>query len=551
MGLTVIVRIFDVDDQAIMGCTITCKEDNVQVLGITRHRIGNVFTASSADVAFTKKWTIEVKHRDYFTETTEIARQNADWGNIRAEWTNHTCFVTVRQEGNDNTYVEVQFVLSRIQFAKLVSLEGDKLPDGVLLRPGTKSTEYKYDRLENLGRTNFRLFGHTILNDMTQNRITFTDVTPNPSAAAKGDFRWLETGPTGKKYAIAIWVPKNYFSGASAITRRKLDFIVIYSPTTKGKIESYTLKDGHTYPYGLNDGKKTPGAPHQPFIATLGQPYLFQRLHFAIQLVAASKKAIVVMPINHYGDWGPFANKPGLHRLLLEVAHCVHKNLLHDAEAHGEARLIPTIRKIILAGYSSGAEPMLGFFQPAPELHPLASVRSTEPKFDDMWKEIWDLDIDLKFQKKDPRSPTWVKRFLGFLAGGTDRRVRMYHGDHIAGRHDEPNPWRPSKDPDLAELIPKEDDDRKKLGRTITDATGRILAEEYYLKEQGRFSVVYLSTPFIESNHNPDKTIPPFPQLPQGTATKIMDARDLALHDYVANFALGHAAIRSGLSKLP
>lgn len=145
------------------------------------------------------------------------------------------------------------------------------------------------------------------------------ETVSNLDPSAEGNFRWLEYQHGRKRYAVAIWMPSSYFQSG---TRKSLDFLIFYSPTTAEKKE-YALNRGHRYPYGL---RKDAVGIGQPYIASLGQSYLFNGHFLCYQLLAAKKKAILLMPINDAGDWGPFSDCADAYRFINEIAHHAHKH---------------------------------------------------------------------------------------------------------------------------------------------------------------------------------------------------------------------------------
>lgn len=547
MNTKIKIAVFDVDNVAVNGCAFAIAFGNTTIGGdIT----GNERVLNVADSA--NGWTITVGtgHAHYFPETATIRQDKT--------WDNPTCSVVVSTEtevvdGITQPYnlITIAFVLGRVQDAPPWQYPGDDLnefnglPTGILL---SKNPRSNYDYRHTAGwKDNFHLLTERILGDPTKfnwdrlrhvnkGRIVLDDW---------GKFRWLEYG-TSKKIAIAAWIPKY-----DIISPNALDFIVFYSPTTDEKTD-YDLDDGHSYPYGLHTNivrdkqtkKVTERTRQQPFIAQLGNKYMFDRLHLTFQLVAAQKRAIIVMPINNDGDWGPLTHKQGLHRLLLEIRHYVHKSLKPHPKSPSLEVRAPPIRSIVIAGFSSGAEPIQEFFKKEKPNIPGRDYVRDGSGFNKLWKEIWDLDLAIKGTGKP-----WVGYFKTFMANRPDRRVRMYHSDYTAGMDDKDEPkWRPSLDPELADLIAAS---KSPLTTTIPkNSSGgsapkspKILAEELHLVG-GRWTIAYFSqeffTPTVEYEDTPsgkkkeENAIPPY-----NWGGK---------HDFTVNIGLGHAALMSDLA---
>ncbi|MDI3289053.1 hypothetical protein [Polyangium sp. 15x6] len=542
MATTLKVMVFDVDNRPVEKCKVDAGVWHSELSSLALNSRPNEFIKTDMPEPLPNEtWTIKATHPDYFEESTDFNPSNP------ALWTNPTCNVT--RTGSE---LWVKFILGRMKLAQRSQLKAitpadlsnlsnlKTSPDGVLM-DGPRET-FRYKDLFDGERTDFIRLNDPILRDPTEDAWKRLNAGPSPeyphpNPSKEGHFRWLEFGPGKRKYLVAIWVPKAYFTQPTT----KFDFIVMQSPTTKGKTrpdDGYALKPHHTYPYGLNDPTFTKRkTAHQPFLSTLGQEYLFERLNLTPQLIAANRKAIIVLPINNYGDWGPFTNTPGVHRMLLEIAHLTHKHFNGSLEGmYPIARKhnsIPAIGRVVVAGYSEGTEPLLGLFRPIPEnLDPLVSVRD-KSKFGELWKELWDLDLSLGGPDGFKH---WIgNNFLPFLRGGEGRRLRMYHSEYTAGK------WRPTLDPTLSELIPAKEAERRKFGRTVFDAAGGILAEEYqgkYAKRDGHWSVVYLSYDYLKPKTHP-VTSPEYPDGDNGKA-----------HAFIANTALGHAALVSNLDFL-
>lgn len=516
------ISVVDVDNQPVKGFSVQCYWPGISV-GNNPENGASVFTCTLvADIPpnVVQDLKIVVSHPSFFSEETHVHPEGT-------YWTNPTCMVTPPANPATDP-VQVKFVLSRVrlaptfQFKKAAELAKLKeSPNGVLLNETmTPPGPFDYRSLFNGNKDQFLRLKHPILNDPDKDnwkRLNHEPVQVDPSK--QGRFRWLEYGTGRQRFAVAIWAPESYFGRGAP---NSLDFIVFYSPTTAKKPE-YKLYEGQSYPYGLHDKNK---GPWQRYIAGLGQAYLFDGHFLVYEMLAAKKRAILVMPINNIGDWGPFSSGAGVHQLLKEIAHFVHKQrLAHVNSSNGFIRAtypsIPTIGRVVISGFSSGLEPINKL---------LASSQGAtggDSQFQKVWKEIWDLDLKL-----GTHIPTFEELLMKWLGMDPARRFRMYHSEYTAKRR------RPSSGKTLAS---------QGTGIHKKGATPDVEAEELHAAD-GRWSAVYFSNLFLQRNEvdtNPDG-----PWFPGFVLTEEGEPDHGNKHHFTLMIAFGHAALMSTLDSL-
>lgn len=422
--IRITIIILDVDKQPISNAEVTCTWVNASAGTGPSHSTNTFSCEFEADIPLDRvdDVRITVNHPHFTTEVTTI-HPDGDY------WSNPTCTITASVTNPMPIVVEVDmsvtFVLGRARLAPMAvevitPSRPIAMPSGVLPNTNEAPAGTNY-RLVFSGERSFLRLREHVIGDPTKDDWERLAHAPPVAADAsrEGYFRWIEVREGSKKFAVAIWAPKNYFPQPGQNEQiEALDFIVFYSPTTAGKDDIYKLDRGHTYPYGLRtipDPKDKTRVTdwNQPFIFTLGQKYLFDRLHLTFQLIAANKKAIIVMPINAYGDWGPFTHKQGVHRLLLEIAQFSCKNFMAPLGKPPASRRkykgIPPIGKVVIAGFSSGSVPILELFRDKENVPGLSYVKDSSV-FDKRWTEFWDLDLEMEGADK-----LWMGHFHRFL----------------------------------------------------------------------------------------------------------------------------------------
>ena len=283
---------------------------------------------------------------------------------------------------------------------------------------------------------------------------------PQPAdPLGKGRFLLVEYGDAdaaafaeGRRYLVAVWSPAPL--GHPLLQPDTLDVIVHYSPSTL-KPEFTRV----TYPYGaaVDQGRGPAvgrGRVLQPYIFLAERHLLTSpRLELAFSLLAAGRKAAIVMPISPAGAWGPFRVAAGLWRFLLELPGLLATNgYPHPAFAQHQPPA--SLGQVVLTGFSEGGPVAAGLLPGGPVISdppqskfrwgsrecPLAqwSSPTADHDFADHLAEFW--DIDSSFQGA-PRNAFTTQRaaMARFVATGSDKRLRMYHTVGTVGQ------WRPSR----------------------------------------------------------------------------------------------------------
>jgi hypothetical protein len=275
----------------------------------------------------------------------------------------------------------------------------------------------------------------------------------------------------------------------------------------------------------------------QPYIA-LAHRYLFHEKWLVYQLLAAGRHAVVVFPVQPFGDWGPFAQVAGLSRLICEITHLLHRTGLDNGGASTRAQdvaLSPRsrfgvdrihqppmrVRRVVLSGFSAGMSPVVGMLgtQIGARLQSSRSGMTHElfgadvAPFLNVWKEVWDFDAPAAIRNAmDTALPGWLKQ-------QQDRMARCYQSDHTGSQG-----W---------------------LGRTPLQAFAtafqppQVSASGHIAQERHtdiRCSLVYFGAGYLHHSSS-DAPLPP---------SFWTDKDD---HQAVPRVAFGHAARLSGLSR--
>jgi hypothetical protein len=509
MNVKIIVK--DVDDAPVNGAILKRRSQQGDV---TDTIPGNELQFSMTD--FSGDIDLRLSHPSFNEEVVRVTKSGQ-------RWSNPTCVVSL-QSG----VLAITVILSRIQTAPTVYIPEEQLknyaanPTGVLL--ADRQSAFSYRSLFNGPIDEFRRLAHPIFDDPNGEdweRFFYEKVNVNP--AKRGSFRWLEYGESRQKFVIGLWVPKRYFAYSDT---RSLDFVVFYSPSTA--INEYHLDQGQVYPYGLKttteQGKIVVG---QPYITQLGQNYLFNWQYLVYQLLAAKKKAIMVMPINNYGDWRPFQTRSGVLRLLKEIAHYAHKQhllgpLVSIAENFPSDVVstafepTPSLGRLAIAGFSSGMGPILSLFNADNQQKKLPPLfySSNASAFEQLWKEIWDIDLAVH---RNGGFDSFEKTLLAWLNQSSKRQMRMYHSLYTADK------WRPSNAPQLSKLKVVTRGGRPAKSNPAIDA------EEVHSKD-GTWSAVYFSNEYLNAS---------------GKGLGIPSFLNNTPHQFIPKIALGHAGLMS------
>jgi hypothetical protein len=520
--MKIAVSVRDVDGALIKNCTLRHYEGGVVTVPLPSGE-GVVDIPDGVNAV---KFVATTREPHYFDEEVTVHRSGTLWDNP-------TCAVT--SEGGQIS--AITFVLGRVRAAPSMFISESDLQRIHRGRQGIRHAlredrqpiwNWRY-RLQWDGGGELRLLKPRILNDaMGEGWQRLHHEITSPDPVAKGAFRWLEYHVDGRMYAIAVWAQTPYFS---RIIGTGLDFVVMLSPTTEKK-DDYKLDPGQSYPYGL---KRVGQELEQPFLTGLGQGYFFRHLpnHMLVhQLVAARKKALLVLPINNEGKFGPFKSGPGLHRALKEIARFVYKthvvtpwfsmaNKSDRFTRQGHYPSIPGVRQVVTVGYSEA----LGTILPL--------LNTADPSFAKVWTELWCLDLAVKggthFAELGPLLDRW-------LGKDNRRRLRLYQTAHTTS-----SAWRPSTEPRLKNII------GKATILTKQGASSSIAAEEIHAPDD-RWSMLYFSYDYLKQ-----KTADlgdPDPHYPHFYATNPKEKRDEngKVHDFVVKAMFGHAARLSRLA---
>jgi hypothetical protein len=509
----------------------------------------------SAPAPGTMRLTVTVEHPDYVTQAVTVRLASAPF-----YWDNRNCeLVTTAQR------IDLTITMGRVRQAPITAQPfggrtgGDQ--PGVFYEGGAKGPkEYavlgSFLRLPTKVRTLQDAPGGgppaTLTNAANDGWDRFSTADETVTLAAGGGYLWLEYGSvTGKRlkeprFLVAVWAP----AITGPIPPEGLDYIVYFSPSTATPDfprSDYPYRAGYPYAVFPRDTKK------QPYI-DIAYRHLILNHAYAFASTASKKPAILVMPIFPAVPdgpaaarqmWQPFNSQEGVHRLLLEIAQFLHgfgyaANSAFTRWQGASApegglpampvppafssvlQTRPKIRNVTLAGFSSGISglfPVVGTAALQDHSHYPAEFFAADAKaFEDIWREIWDLDFDLNEKTTGIRRATLEKALIAWLHAGRDRRLRMHHSEITTGNA------RPSM------LFPA----LAKLTKTVTapPAAHAAWAEEWR-DPSGRWSLAFYSTAYLRAKTRPVDLQPVFPKV---------DEPVKSVHPFTAAIGFGHAA---------
>ena len=349
-------------------------------------------------------------------------------------------------------------------------------------------------------------------------------------------FRLVEYGgPQGARFLVALCGPtRGLLQGDGGV-----DAIVFYSPSTIVPLQQgaavinlfppsrFPFRDDYPYAETVLEKKGTVGQPY----CSLGFAYLAldgQRTGFkmAYQVLAARKAAVMIMPLWPYGNTGPLRSRAGLWRLVRESV-----GFAAGMAAPEAVPIESRVNRLAVCGYSAGATFVSDLLSPDKETiqdeggngYERALWGSPADDLAKAWKETWMIDATGGM----PAVAATKARLAAWAGESENRSFRLYQTQHTVG---------PTYSP-AADLKAKAKDGFARLlgaaptVNTVKDDKGILQAEEVHSRD-GRFSSFYFSNSFLT--------------FPEASQLHAIDA-----HHAVPHFAVGHAALTSGLGAIP
>ncbi|RST06934.1 hypothetical protein EF910_08095 [Streptomyces sp. WAC07149] len=376
--------------------------------------------------------------------------------------------------------------------------------------------------------------------------------------ADTGGFLWLEYGaddgaqPPQPRFLVAVWAPKqppSSSSGPSSGSSSAVDVVCYFTPSTATRgypVSAYPFRTG--YPYSV----RRDTAADQPYVV-VGYRHLLRDLGLVHAQHVSGRPAVVVVPIlpalppgkeNERFAWQPFNSQEGTHRLLLEVVRFLHRfgyggsgsgtdfsrwqggtapvGRLPPLPAARRSSSVsappPALGNVTVSGFSSaimGIFPLLTRKEISlPDRFPRHLFGGDAAAFDGVWREWWDLDLELKAEATGISAADYERRLLQWFAGGNDRRLRLYHCDHTMGKTPPARRFAAlARLPHKAAVLPG-------------------LAEEWHSGD-GRWTAAFYRAGLLRARTRPDDVLPRFP----------LEAGDAGLiHPFTAALGFGHAS---------
>jgi hypothetical protein len=352
----------------------------------------------------------------------------------------------------------------------------------------------------------------------------------NVDPSRTGTLVLFEWGLTSPKLLSAAWIPR------SPVPASAFDVVVFFSPPTGPSIgfPADSFPWGGKYPY-VATRPSWSNRLVQPYPA-LSYRYLFRGKWLVDQLFQAGRQAIVLFPIQPSTDWGPFATGPGLARLLAELMHFIHRTSMGYGDTPsrdqdkapraayrfgrlGLQRPIPTVRRLVLAGFSAGVTPIASIMgtalgaRLADHRFPEALWAADVAPFLGAWQEAWNHDAPAPVRAQlDQVAPAWLR--------SDPRRIFRGYQTTYTGT---PRSWLDASP--LAAFARGPITDRS--------ASGSVAAERH---DAGRCSLVWFGDGYLKH---------------ASAAPPAQPAFWLADNDHqaVPMVTFGHAATTSGLAK--
>ncbi|MED1914206.1 hypothetical protein P4V64_02705 [Bacillus thuringiensis] len=523
MDLTIQVK--DVTGTLISGANVLCES-------IEGHRSGKTDTHGQVILGTmpAEEFMIEVTHPLYLEESVHVVPPKGSGFSV---WDNPVCIFSPP--------ATVIVLMSRIRTASSFPISNDEMKRRKSFNPNGAFTWI--DHAGNRTQRYLAMFNEEALFVPVSHPLFPTKPTEgwgrfhhnepvkiNPSRM--GDLFWLEWGVGDKspRLLVAVWVPRR-----RGVTLSKLDFVIFFTPNTAIPEKFPARKE--EYPYM---SWKIGDILVQPYLG-LGHRYLFREKWLAYQLLAAKRQAVLVVPIQPYGDWGPFAHAAGLARLLAEITHFLHRtgytsgNQTSTDEDHALTPRFrisrnaihqppPTIQRVVLSGFSAGVGPIAtmlpttigqklndrNFSINGLDSHTLFGA-DVAP-FLNAWKEVWDHDAPSYIRTLlDKDLPVWLRK-------DNERMARCYQTDDTGSYG-----W--------IEKTPL----REFVKSPVLKPTNGLLAAEHHA--DNRCSLVYFGSGYLKHSTSTLEISPVF-------------WRSKDDHQAVPMVTFMHAASLSGLEKI-
>ncbi|MFF2198502.1 hypothetical protein, partial [Streptomyces sp. NPDC058157] len=327
------------------------------------------------------------------------------------------------------------------------------------------------------------------------------------------------------------------------------DVVCYFTPSTETRgypVSAYPFRTG--YPYSV----RRDTAADQPYVV-VGYRHLLRDLCLVQAQHVSGRPAVVVVPVlpalppgkeNERFAWQPFNSQEGVHRLLLEVVRFLHRFGYGGSRSGTDfsrwqgstapvgpmpalagarrSSAVPTpppgLGNVTVCGFSSaimGMYPLLSRREISlPDHFPRHLFGGDAAAFDAVWREWWDLDLELKAEATGIKAADYERRLLRWFTGGNDRRLRLYHCDHTMG------------------TTPPARRFAALAGLPHKTAALPALSEEWHA-DDGRWSAAFYRTALLRARARPAGVLPLFP----------LETADPALtHPFTAALGFGHAS---------
>ena len=260
--------------------------------------------------------------------------------------------------------------------------------------------------------------------------------TPSlPQSTVPNDQKCAPKGPD--RYLVGLWRPRSIVVPGTSVDGSIIprDVIVFYHPPTKTgdnpmEYPADTPPFRCKYPYALNqyepheDGNFPLQNMGQQYVEIL-EHYVFNRRFLAHQLLAAKRDALLIVPIQPWGQWGLLSQVEGVSRLIAEsilFEHRLHplKDVKGGPPDSAPSRNdrggviqkliqklthapVPPLGIAVVAGYSAGIAAVKDLLTSAGRYNRPPPPRTWESEvklpytasptdFLNAWHETWDLD---------------------------------------------------------------------------------------------------------------------------------------------------------------